>query len=448
MTEMVHMTRKALAGLLLAATMITGACGGGGGDDTAGSDEAASPDDPAKVSGDLTVLTQRTDLEADGTLTRYAEEFKQTYPKVNVKFEAITAYEDEVKIRMNTENYGDVLLIPAAISKNDYPKFFAPLGPEADLKAKYLFTDRSAIDGTIYGLASLGTANGFVYNKAVWAKAGITEWPTAPAEFLDDLRAIDTKTDAVPYYTNYKDGWPLAAWSSVTGSVSCDPAANDKLASPDNPWAPGSDLNVGDTLLYDIVKSRLSEKDPTTTNWEGSKGQLATGKIATMWLGSWAISQLQDAAKKAGKNPADIGFMPFPTQVNGTFCSVINPDYLYGINIHSKQKPAARAWVDWMLEKSDFSDTQQAISAKQGAPLPPGLQPLKDNGVKFISLSQDKFGDVNDIDNASEVGISKPDYRQKLVDVARGSGKGDANSVFADLAKKWNTAAKDAAAGS
>jgi raffinose/stachyose/melibiose transport system substrate-binding protein len=140
--------------------------------------------------------------------------------------------------------------------------------------------------------------------------------------------------------------------------------------------------------------------------------------------------------------------MPFPAQVDGKFCSVINPDYLYGINIHSKQKPAARAWVDWMLDESDFSATQQAISARQGADLPPGLQPLKANGVKFISLSQAKFGDVNDIDNASEVGLNKPDYRQKLIDLARGSGKGDANTLFADLSKKWSAAAKDAAAGS
>jgi raffinose/stachyose/melibiose transport system substrate-binding protein len=68
--------------------------------------------------------------------------------------------------------------------------------------------------------------------------------------------------------------------------------------------------------------------------------------------------------------------------------------------------------------------------------------------VQFISLSQAKFADVNDIDNASEVGLSKPDYRQKPIDVARGSGKGDADTVFADLAEKWSTAAKDAAAGS
>jgi raffinose/stachyose/melibiose transport system substrate-binding protein len=445
MTEMVSMNRKALTGLLLAAVMLS-ACGGGGDDE--GTDGAASPTDPTKVTGDITVLTNRTDLVTDGTMKKYADTFKKTYPKVNVKFEALTDYEGEVKIRMNTSNYGDVLLIPAAISKTDYPNFFAPLGSESELNAKYLFTSRSAINGKLYGLASFGAANGFVYNKDVWKQAGINDWPTTPAEFLTDLKAIKAKTKSIPYYTNYKDGWPLSQWQSALGSVSCDPLSNDKLASTNNPWAPGSDLNVSDTLLYNIVHEKLSESDPTTTNWEDSKNQIANGKIATMWLGSWAISQMQSAAKTAGKDPASIGFMPFPTQVGGKFCPVINPDYVYAVNIHSKQKAAARAWIDWTLNESGYAETAKAISAKKGAPLPAELQPLTDSGAKLIELSQAKFGEVNDIDNASEVGLTKPDYRQHLVDVARGSADGDLNSIFADLSKKWIAAAKDAGAGS
>ena len=44
---------------------------------------------------------------------------------------------------------------------------------------------------------------GFVYNKRVWKEAGVTDWPTTPAEFLAALKAIKAKTDAIPYYTNF-----------------------------------------------------------------------------------------------------------------------------------------------------------------------------------------------------------------------------------------------------
>ncbi len=335
-----------------------------------------------------------------------------------------------------------MLLIPAVIAKGDYPKFFASLGSTAEITGKYLYTSKGTVSDKVYGIPGFASANGFVYNKDVWSQAGITTWPTTPAEFLTDLAAVKAKTTAIPYYTNYKDGWPLSAWTSVLGSVSCDPSASDNLASSTNPWAAGSDLNVGDSLLYDIVHNKLSEPDPTTTNWEDSKGLLATGKIATMFLGSWSIVQMQDAAKKAGKDPAEIGYLPFPAQKAGKYCSIVSPDYLYAVNIHSAHKDAARAWIDFMLDKSGFADTNQAVSPVKGAALPSALAPFQAAGVQFVELSQDKTATVNKIDDASEIGLNKPDYRQHLVDVARGAAGGDANSVFADLTKKWADAEK------
>ncbi|MFC7108859.1 hypothetical protein ACFQQB_55770 [Nonomuraea rubra] len=117
------MRRLALTGLALAVTAALAAACGGSGKSTA---PATAASDPSKVSGEITVLTNRTDLVNDGTMKKYADDFAKVYPGVQVKFEAITDYEGEVKIRMNTENYGDVLLIPNVIAKGDYPKFFAP----------------------------------------------------------------------------------------------------------------------------------------------------------------------------------------------------------------------------------------------------------------------------------------------------------------------------------
>lgn len=432
------MRRRTLAGALLSAALLAAGCSNGNSSTSGGS--ALSPADPSKVSGNITVLTNRTDQVTDGTMDNYAKLFNKKYPKVKVKFEGITDYEGEVKIRMNTDKYGDVLLIPNSVVTTSYPKFFASLGSATDMAAKYNYTDKGKVGDQVYGLAGFSFINGFVYNRDVWAAAGVTKWPKTPQEFLAALKAIKTKTGATPYYTNYKDGWPLSSWSSVVGSVTCDEKANDKL--PDgNPWAANSDLNAGDSLLYDIVKNKLSETDPTTTNWEDSKGQLANGKIATMYLGSWSLVQMQAAAKKAGKNPDSIGFMPFPTQVDGKFCSVVAPDYQSAVNIHSPNKAAARAWIDWILEDSDTAMVNQAISALKDAPLPTSLKPFTDAGVKFVELSQADAPKVNKIDNLSEVGLSKPEYRQRIIDIARGAAPGSLESIFAELAKKWAAAA-------
>ncbi|MCZ4119887.1 ABC transporter substrate-binding protein [Streptomyces sp. H39-S7] len=422
---------------LVAATMVAvTACSGQGASKESG-EIAAPPSDPAKVSGDITVLTNRTDQIADGTLKKYAAEFNKAYPGVKVKFEGLTDYEGETKIRMNTDKYGDVLLIPNSLSIKQYPTFFAPLGKAAELSAKFDYTDHATLDDQVYGLANIGVANGFVYNKAVWAAAGITKWPATPEEFVADLAAIKAKTKAVPYYTNYKDGWPLTNWTNAIGSPACNPDAYDSLSTTAKPWSQGSDLYAIDKLLYTVVDQKLSEPDPTTTNWEDSKAQIGTGKVASMWLGSWAISQMRAAATAAHKNPDDIGFMPFPAQKDGKFCSVLRPDYQYAVNVHSDKKAAARAWLDWYITKSGSAASEGSISSVKGTPLPDTLKAFADNDVTMIQQHQKNLAKVNAIDKASEVGITAQDYRQKLVDVARGAAKGGMDSYFGQLNGKW-----------
>ncbi|MFF2774356.1 ABC transporter substrate-binding protein [Streptomyces sp. NPDC058052] len=432
----------ALSGALVAAAMLAlSACGGGGGGATG--EVAAPPSDPKEVSGRIKVLTQRTDLVQNGVLKQYAAEFNKVYPEVQVTFDGITDYEGEVKIRMNTEEYGDVLFIPGAVAKNDYPKFFAPLGTTAEL-SKYRFGDKTEVDGKVYGIAQFGTANGFVYNKKLWKEAGVTAWPKTPEEFLAGLEAIGEKTGAVPYYTNFKDGWPLVQWTGNLGVVGCDAQAGNALAGPVSPWKAGSELRTVDTLIHDIVKRGLSEKDPATTNWETSKALLGEGEIATMMLGSWSITQMQDAAKKAGGDPSDIGFMPFPVQKGGKHCAALVSDYQQAVSLHSHDKPAARAWIDWFTEKSGFAAKEGVVSAVKSAPMPDTLKDFVDNDVTFFDRSEAKTAAVNDIDEAAEIGLNKPDYRQKLIDTARGAQKGSLDDFFADLDKRWDEAAKTA----
>src|SRR5215207_9259034 len=103
------MKKLALTGLLVIGLALTG-CGGP--EETTG--------DPNAISGDITVLTQRTDL-VDNVFVDYKKNFETKYPGVHVKFEAITDYETEVRIRMNTQEYGDVLLIPNSITADQLP---------------------------------------------------------------------------------------------------------------------------------------------------------------------------------------------------------------------------------------------------------------------------------------------------------------------------------------
>ncbi|MEO3745804.1 ABC transporter substrate-binding protein [Plantactinospora sp. B5E13] len=418
------MRKYAFAGVALVLSLALAGCGGddGGSDDT--------------VSGEITVLTQRTDI-VNTVFQEYKKTFEAKYPGTTVKFEAITDYEGEIRIRMNTREYGDVLLIPNSVTADMLPTFFEPLGSVDDLDDKYRFVrSEQSFEGTVYGLAITGNAQGFVYNKKVWQQAGITAPPKTPAEFLAALAAIRDRTDAIPLYTNYKDKWPLGQWEGGRGVISGDPEAAIKLGRDDAPWAPGQEHFVLDSLLFDAVAQGLTEPDPTTTNWEQSKGLLGTGKVATMMLGSWSIVQMQDAAP----NRADIGYLPFPNQVNGKFHTVMGGDYKNAINTNSKNKATARAWIDWFANESNYAVDQGGISPVISQAMPTTLADLTAAGTEFIELAPAPRGEeglADKIGNEAEIALYDGAYRQRIVDAARGARNETKEQIFADLNKKW-----------
>jgi hypothetical protein len=69
--------------------------------------------------------------------------------------------------------------------------------------------------------------------------------------------------------------------------------------------------------------------------------------------------------------------------------------------------------------------------------LPSTLREYADNDVKLVERSEAKTAEVNAIDNASEIGLNKQDYRQKLVDIARGAQDGSLEGYFEELDKRW-----------
>ena len=209
---------------------------------------ATRPTTTATPSGEITVLTWRTDLVEDGTFDEYVEEFKAKYPDVtDVKFEGLTDYEGEVKTRMNTDELR---------RRARHPRLGDPGPARRLLRAARARRRRSArstgaindksFEGQSYGIPVVGNVQGFVYNKRVWEEAGITEFPDTPEEFLDALQAIkDNGVEIAPLYTNYKDGWPLSQWDGWLGAVTADPDCEEQDRRVRHPVDRGQRLRRG-----------------------------------------------------------------------------------------------------------------------------------------------------------------------------------------------------------
>ena len=392
----------------------------------------------------FTILNHRTDLAESGAWEElYVAPFKAKYPGIKeVSVESIRDYHTDVRTRMNTTQYGDVLVIPNGVTASEYPNFFEPLGSVADLKTKYRFIEESGnFEGTVYGIAINGNGNGLLYNKKVFEAAGIADWPKTPDEFLAALKAIKDKVPGVdPLYTNYAAGWPMSQWQPYTVIAVANPDFTAEQAHDASPWDAGKGQYIVDKLLYDVVSQGLNEKDPTTTDWEPSKQLVAEGKIGVMPLGSWAISQIQGVAKTAGADPADIGYMPFPNQVDGKFQSTTGGDLRLAINKNSTCKEAGQAWVNFFIDESGYAANESGIPTSVDGEAPEWFTAFETAGVVLFSENPVPAGEEGLRDNIAkeaEIDLWGQVYRQALVDDARGQTDKGMDTVFSELNEKW-----------
>ncbi len=432
---------KRAISILLALVMILAlaACGSGAAKTES---TAVSADGSETVSGKITYLTNRTDLDTDGTYAALIAKFNEEYPDVTVEVQSITDYAGELATRMQTTEYGDVLMIPDAVPSTAFSKYFEPFGTVEELSDKYQegYLYSKWYDGQVYGLAYMCTVQGIVYNKTVFEEAGITELPKTPDEFLDCLQKIKDNTDAIPYYTNANSGWTLDQWEdhafgTVTGNANYK---NNELPNDKAAFDEGSSHYVIAKLVYDIVSQGLCESDPTTCDWEASKLMLNNGEIGCMVLGSWALSQM----KEAGDHPDDVAYMPFPYSIDGQQYATSGTDYCYAINKNTKNMAAAKAFVQFMVDESGLATAQGGISLLKDDPMPDGLEAFSD--VTFVvdkPATDENIGKYDEVQQES--GITLYDNGQRLngvVDIARGVSTQTFEDYMKDLSAKWAAA--------
>lgn len=395
----------------------------------------------------LTYLTNRTDFIQDGTYDKLLARFQEEHPDITVVFEGITDYAGELATRMQTTEYGDVLMIPDAVPVSALSNFFLPLGtPEsfADIyRQPYLYS--KYYDGQVYGLSYLNTVTGLVYNKRIWAEAGIETLPKSVDEFLSDLKLIKEKTSAIPYYTNANSGWTLDQWEDhAFGTLTGDPDYRfNGIITDKETFAPGGPHYILADMLYKIVDQKLCEDDPSTADWEASKVKLNNGEIATMLLGNWALSQI----KNAGDHGDDVSYMPFPYEIDGKQYASSNTDYCYAINKNTKYPEQARAWIDFMINESGMAVDQGGISLLLTDPMPAGLEAFEDVELVVNNPATDEnMGVLDEVESESGIVLYDNGVRMNRVVAAATGASGESfDDVMASLTEDWTYGIESAA---
>ncbi|WP_163134577.1 ABC transporter substrate-binding protein [Agarivorans sp. Alg241-V36] len=303
-----------------------------------------------QVKGEITFFTNRTDLIESGVYQQYTEGFKRKYPQVTeVKVVAFADYQGSLRPRMNTNDYGDLVLVLPSVPKEQYSKFYEPLNMyQAD---EVRFYDVWRHQDKVYGLSMGNQIEGLVYNKQVLAEAQV-EVPIRTISELYEAAEKIAKLGKVPFYLNFGAQWPLQYWDKYPVTVAGDRGVYENMLVRDDAFSGETAYHQSFSVLRHLVENKWTEADLMTNSWEESKSTLANGDAGMFYLGSWFIPQVIDR----GIDSEHIGIMPMPVNEAGDLRVQLNSDWGYAISKFSKNKETTKAFLMYLLEETNFEE--------------------------------------------------------------------------------------------
>ena len=173
------------------------------------------------LSATITMFNHRTDMDTDDyggkNWKSYLEDFNKEYPNIKVEITTDTNYADDALTHLQSGQYETITMIPA-VDKADLSTYYMSYGTLDEMSQQINYANTWLYGNDVYGVPSTATTQGIVYNKKVFEDAGVTDVPKTPDEFIDALKKIKDKTDAIPLYTNYAAGWTMGAWDAYIGN--------------------------------------------------------------------------------------------------------------------------------------------------------------------------------------------------------------------------------------
>lgn len=299
-----------------------------------------------KLSGKITFATHRTD-HVDDTLKDLVTKFMTDNPGTTIEIEGIKDADTTIKTRMAADEIPDICQVLPSVKKADFSKYFAPIDDLGYTKENISFYDLGkGTDGKLYAIAyGMGYTGGITYNKAVFKAAGIDTTPKTMDEFYADCAKIKAK-GIVPFATNFKDKWPLSNYNPSFGIyVTGDINYQNNLATKDTLIEGAGEQGM--KFLRDMKDKGYLEPDLMSTNWDGFKKDMAQGKVAMTYLGSWVNPQIVENGAKA----EDIGYFLFPAFKTMT----TSPDIFYSVAAHSKNLDLAKAFFKYLNDQGRYS---------------------------------------------------------------------------------------------
>ncbi|MFC0599596.1 extracellular solute-binding protein [Streptomyces palmae] len=320
----------------------------------------SSDDEGGKGGKTLTVWTMDGSAPDSWTKGVKAEFEKKTGAKLEFQVQQWKDIQQKVTTALSESNPPDVF----EIGNTQTPGYAATggLADLSDLKNSIgadwtpSLNESALYEGKQYAAPWFAANRVVIYNKRIWAEAGITEIPKTRTEFFKDLDTIEKKTDAEPLYL------PGQNWYFFDGLTL---GAGAELVKKDgDKWVSNlSDPKVGKAM--DIYKQYQSFSKAPKDKDEAHPQQgevFAKGKTGAFFGMGW------EAALSIKTNPEikkDIGYFTIPGETadkpEGVFLGGSN----FAVAEGSDKQDLAKEFL-----KIALSDKWESHIAKQNGVIP------------------------------------------------------------------------------
>lgn len=331
----------ALAVPTIAALVLTGCSGSAGSTSASGGTQEFS----------LSFATSNT---IESPFQVLAEKYMEANPNVKVTFNPLPndSYDQTLRTQLQAGNASDIVVTSpgSGQGRSILPLaeagFLEPLGDSA----KELLPEGSAStfgpDGKVFGQATAITVSALVTNEAAVKAAG--EFPADFGALEEQCKTLESSgkslfalAGAAPPNTGLT-AMSLAA-SRVYGE---DPQWNDKRAAKEVTFADSDGWKSALEAVNTLKDAGCFQKGAAGAGFDAITKGLASGTAVAGFIPATSWKQLQSAA--AG---SEFGVRALPAEADsGKEFLYASANYAFSINAASKNKEAAKAFLEWAAE--------------------------------------------------------------------------------------------------
>lgn len=349
--------KKKLMALTMCALMAVGSFG------TVTTTYAADED----LSGDLVFAIWDNNLMSFIDENDMVGKFQEKYPNADIEVEKIkddSEYWNAMKMRASANQLPDVMFNkPFTLSRfKDYLLDLSDL----DAAKNNELAEGYALDGKVLGVPLTAGYEYVYYWKDMFEEAGV-EVPTTWSEFEDVTQKLqehfgaDNK-DFMALALGAKDEWPDYPFMEFMPALESGNGQNwNDMATQDEPFAEGTDIQKAYSKIYDLFSSGVCGKDPLGIGNDQATALFAQKQAAIIALGDWGLQNIENGTD----DYSELGAFYLPTRdsEDDPFRVIVQGDSFMGVTTHSENPELAKAFVEWFYSDEWYPDYLNYITS-------------------------------------------------------------------------------------